>query len=198
MNLRTCLLAVCLLALACNAALAMNASESANMKALIPGTAVPDLTFPTTELTPAQAKDLGVAAGAPFKLDRVKADAVILVVYSMYCPFCQKEAPELVKLHEMIAQKGLADKVKLVGLGAGNSPFEVKVFREKFNIGFALFPDQDFTAYKALGQVGTPFYYLLKRSGAGFTVVGNQLGCVTSAQAYLDDALGRLGLGAGK
>ena len=90
------------------------------------------------------------------------------------------------------------DKVRLVGLGAGNSPFEVNVFREKFALTFPLLADPDFAAYKLLGQVGTPYYYVLKRKGEGFEVADGVLGCMASPEAFLKQALAKLGLGGGK
>lgn len=170
------------------------ASTSPDMKPLPVGQAFPDISF-AGPILDKEAKELGAGAnGKPFSLQQTKTQAVILVVFSMYCPFCQKEAPELNAMHALIKSKGLSGKIRLVGLGAGNSPFEVNVFREKFSTPFPLIPDQDFAAYKLLGQVGTPFYYVLKRQGNGFVIVDTQLGCVTSAEAFLNTALEKTGL----
>ena len=175
-------------------AFASGASTSPDMKPLPVGQVFPDVTF-AGPILENEARQLGAGAkGKPFSLQQSKAQAVILVVFSMYCPFCQKEAPELNTMNALIKSKGLSGKIKLVGLGAGNSPFEVSVFREKFSIPFPLIPDQDFAAYKLLGQVGTPFYYVLKRQGNGFVIVDTQLGCVTSAEAFLNTALEKTGL----
>lgn len=173
---------------------ASGATTSPDMKPLPVGQTFPDITF-AGPVTDKEAKELGAGAkGKPFTLQQTNTQAVILVVFSMYCPFCQKEAPELNKMHTLIKSKGLSGKIRLVGLGAGNSPFEVNVFREKFSTPFPLIPDQDFAAYKLLGQVGTPFYYVLKRQGDGFVIVDTQLGCVTSAEAFLKAALEKTGL----
>lgn len=194
MNVVAFLPLLALLLFASHDAFASGATTSADMKPLPVGQTFPEIRF-TGPLTDKEAKELGVGAGGkPFTLQQIKGQAVILVVFSMYCPFCQKEAPELNTMHTLIKSKGLSGKIRLVGLGAGNSPFEVNVFREKFSTPFPLIPDQDFTAYKQLGQVGTPFYYVLKRQGDGFVIVDTQLGCVTSAQAFLNGALEKTGL----
>jgi peroxiredoxin len=178
--------------------LAANASDSPAMKPLPIGQAFPDIAF-KGPLSATEAKDLGVdAADKTIRFSQLKTEAIILVVFSMYCPFCQKEGTELDKMHKLIGQKGLADKVKLVGLGAGNSAFEVNIYREKFGLGFPLFPDQDFEAYKALGQVGTPYYYILKRRGSEFIIVDEQLGCVASPGSFLDRVLEKTGMAKGK
>lgn len=191
-------LVLALSVLAHSQALAAQASESPFMKPLPAGQAFPDLTF-TDPISDKEAQDLGAGAGGkPVRLADVKAQAVIFVVYSMYCPFCQREAPELNKLHALIKSRGLSDNLKLVGMGAGNSPFEVNVFREKFSTPFTLLADQDFNAYKALGQVGTPYFYVLKRQGNGFVIADGQLGCMTSAEAFLDGVVEKTGLPKGK
>lgn len=198
MNTAALLLCALLTFLPASRAMAAGATLSADMKPLPVGQAFPDIVFPGP-ITPAEAGQLGLPPGdKPFKAADIKAQAVILVVFSMYCPFCQKDGPELAKLNSLIAARGLSNKLKLAGLGAGNSAFEVNVFREKFRISFPLIPDMDFSAYKALGQVGTPFYYILKRQGQGFVIVDSQLGCMTSPEAFLDGVLAKTGLGKGK
>lgn len=182
----------------CSHALAANASASPDMKPLPVGQAAPDVLL-SGPASPGEAAQLGVQASAKsFRLNDIKGDAVILVVFSMYCPFCQKEGPELDKMHKLIKDKGLADKLKLVGLGAGNSAYEVNVYREKFKLGFPLLADQDFAAHKAFGQVGTPFYYVLKRQGAGFVITEALLGCVPSPEAFVEGVIQKTGLGGGK
>lgn len=187
-----------LILLAHSQASAIEASLSASMKPIASGQAAPDVVFkgPITSL---EAADLGLPkSNTGFRLSEIRAKAIILVVFSMYCPHCQKEAPGLKKIHELIASKGMSGDLKLVGVGAGNSPFEVNVFREKFQLAFPLIPDQDFLAYKALGQVGTPYFYVLKRQGPGFVVVDGQLGRLNSPEAFLDEVLLKTGLGQGK
>jgi thiol-disulfide isomerase/thioredoxin len=83
---------------------------------------------------PAQVEEqkyLGVEGTGTFKLPKIRAQVIIIEVFSMYCPFCQKEAPNVNELFRAIDQdKDLQGKVKLIGIGAGNSPFEVDTFRK--------------------------------------------------------------------
>ncbi len=96
---------------------------------------------------------LGLKGTDTFTIPQIKADTVIIEIFSMYCPICQAEAPVVNELHRLIEKTpSLKGKVKLIGIGAGNSAFEVEVFRKKYNILFPLFPDEKFGIQKALSR----------------------------------------------
>ena len=108
----------------CTNATAMQASDNAASHPLPVGSLMPDLLL-RGELSPEHVKHLGLKGPAPRRLSEIKAETIILVAFSMYCPHCQREAPALNELHALIESRGLADNVKLIGVGIGNSDFEV-------------------------------------------------------------------------
>ncbi len=165
------------------------ASVAPDATPLAVGQTFPNVTLEGT-LTAEQAAWLGIPAGttAP-TLSQIKAQAVILEVFSMYCPHCQAEAPSVVALHKEIAARGLDGTLKLIGLGAGNSQSDVDIYRTKYTIPFPLFTDFDYVVHKACGEVGTPYFYVLARQGKNFVVVVSSLGRMDSPAAFLDQAI---------
>ncbi|MCG6931184.1 MAG: TlpA family protein disulfide reductase [Desulfofustis sp.] len=119
---------------------------------------LPDFELPIPE-EPGHANYLGVQniEGETFRITDIDADIVLIELFSMYCPFCQEEAPAVNELYQKMQALGTAGpNIKIVGIGASNSPFEVDHFRNTFDIEFPLFPDQDMSIYKALSGAGTP------------------------------------------
>jgi hypothetical protein len=131
---------------------------------------------------------LGLPGTDKFTLPRIKARVIVVELFSMYCPICQAEAENVNGLHRLIeSDAALKGKVKLVAIGAGNTPFEVNVFREKYSVPFAVVPDDNFLFRKASsGDLRTPTFVLLSRGGTkGLTVVETHVGRLGDVKQYL-------------
>jgi len=112
----------------------------------------------------ADGNSLNIKKNGPFVISEIPASYVLLEIFSMYCPICQGEAPMVNKVYDMIkSNPNLKDKVRVIGIGIGNTPFEVDVFRKKFDVNFPLFPDDNFALQKACSEpIRTPTFVGIK------------------------------------
>lgn len=142
---------------------------------------------------------LGIEEGAFFTIPQIKATVVIIEIFSMYCPYCQREAPEVNRLYTLIENDpALKGKIKLIGLGTGNTRFEVEVFRKNYTVPFPLVPDEDFTVHKGFGEARTP-YFIGIRINADRThqVFYSKLGGFGGAEEFLQLVVKSSGLNEG-
>ena len=151
------------------------------------GGVLPEIKIPV----PVNAADrsyLGLKSIGFFKIPQIKAKVVIIEIFSMYCPHCQREAPEINRLYNIIEDNtNLKNKIKLIGIGAGNSSFEVEVYKKKYNVPFPLFPDEDFSIHKCIGEVRTPYFLGVKINDDGtHRIFYSQLGKFKGAEPFLE------------
>jgi len=150
------------------------------------GGKLPEINLPAPSRLEEQ-QYLGVAGKAQFKLPEIQAELVIIEIFSMYCPHCQKEAPTINELYRIIEQdKALKGKIKLIGLGVGNTLFEVNTFRNAYTVPFPLLPDPDFMIHKAMGEVRTPYFIVIKNNKDGsHRVVYSKVGSIGDSHDFL-------------
>ena len=156
----------------------------AHAKPLTPGEKFPDIRL-EGKLNSEHLNYLGLQGDGPWNINNIATDYIIIEVYSMYCPHCQKEAPAVNSLYSLLNKSDEYGKVKLFGLAAGNSEFEVDFYRKKFSVRFPLFTDTDLNQHSDLGAPGTPHFFLLKKEGKSYRVVLSHEGPFESAEKFL-------------
>jgi peroxiredoxin len=135
-------------------------------------------------------------SGNSFKVNQIKAKVAIIQIYSMYCPYCQAEAPNVNRLYTSIENNpALKDKIKIIGIGAGNSKFETGIYKKKYTVAFPLIPDEDFKLHKFLGEVRTPYFIALILDGSNPPkVIYSKLGALENNDIFLAQIIKSAGL----
>ena len=151
------------------------------------GETLPSIQLPAPK-SPVEKSYLGLSREGFFTIPQIKARVVIIEIFSMYCPYCQKDAPGVNELYQLIEKDpDLKKDIKLIGIGAGNTPYEVGIYKKTYTVAFPLFSDQDFTIHKACGEVRTPYFIVVKINEDGsHRIVHSQLGEYPGPKPFLD------------
>ena len=102
------------------------------------------------------------------------------------------------ELYRDIEKKNLEDKIKMIGLGIGNTPAEVEYFRKKYEVPFPLFSDEDKAIYTALGKPRAPYFIGVRLNDQGSNkIFYSKLGALSTPEQFLALMLKLSGIGQG-
>jgi thiol-disulfide isomerase/thioredoxin len=130
------------------------------------------LSMPALELpVPESASDrsyLGITGTGAFKTTGIDARVLIIEFFDFYCPHCQATAPKMNEVYDDIEGRAdLRGRIKIIGIGVGDTPFEVSSFKEKFHVPFPLFADKGRSITKGIVIPGTPMFFAVKTNSSG-------------------------------
>ncbi len=109
---------------------------------------------------------LGLSGSGTFTVGQIKARLVIIEVFSFYCPHCQRMAAQINDLSRLIESRAdLKGKIKMIGIGAKNSAYEVEAYRDRYHVPFPLFADREMEITEKLGVQGTPTFFGVRVGG---------------------------------
>jgi thiol-disulfide isomerase/thioredoxin len=168
--------------------LAVAGSLTAASSPPVVGGTLPDIKLPIPKDSAGKNYlDLGFFGFGTFKIPEIKAKLVIIEIFSMYCPYCQGEAPNVNQLYAKIDDNpSLKGKIKIIGIGAGNTSYEVGTFKKKYNVPFPLFADGDYVIHKMVGEVRTPYFIGVKLNPNGsHQVIYSKLGALGGVDDFL-------------
>jgi thiol-disulfide isomerase/thioredoxin len=168
--------------------LAVVSSLTAASSPPVVGGTLPDIKLPIPkDSAEKNYLDLGFFGFGTFKIPEIKAKLVIIEIFSMYCPYCQGEAPNVNQLYAKIDDNpSLKGKIKIIGIGAGNTSYEVGTFKKKYNVPFPLFADGDYVIHKMVGEVRTPYFIGVKINPDGSNrVIYSKLGALGGVDDFL-------------
>lgn len=157
------------------------------------GSLFPDIAFAVPERSEDR-QYLKLTGKGTFTIQQIPVPLVIVQVFSMYCPHCQKDAPRTNELFRKLNDHPkLKDTVRLMGIGIGNSAYEVDFFRKTYNISFPLFPDGEFVIHKRIGEVRTPHFIVVQHTSKGAEIVYSRSGAIPNLDEFIDTIGRRLG-----
>jgi thiol-disulfide isomerase/thioredoxin len=150
----------------------------------------PGLAAQAAPAFPDLALDLS-AQNAAASLSRIPAQALLVVLVSYFCPPCHQEMPRLKELERRIRERGLAGRIRMVGLAAGDDQALVERFKDRHGgVPFALVPDPALAAHKRLGSPVVPTLYAVASSGGRLRLLSTHQGEFTEdPDAFLDRLL---------
>jgi peroxiredoxin len=140
----------------------LNAAPVAAEQPTIRGDVLASITLPVPQDQNAK-NYLGFTGDGSFTISQIKAQVVIIEIFNMYCNNCQREASRVNELYQAVDKDpNLKGTIKMIGIGVGNTPLEVEVFKKTYGVPFPLFPDEDYSIHKATGEVRTPYFIGVK------------------------------------
>jgi len=146
------------------------------------------------KMTVSEKEYLGLAKDEEFTIKDMTYDIFMIEFLNKFCSSCQKQAPVFNQLFQKIkSNPELKERVKVVGVGMGNTLYQLQKFREDRQITFPLIQDPDYVAHRAIGEPRTPFTVLLKKNEKGEPVLlYNHLGYMSSYDEILENIKGFL------
>ena len=105
------------------------------------------------------------AGGAGLDYRNSKAKVVVLNFFDMYCIHCQRDAKHVNEIYDRVQRGAHGSKVAFYGIGWGNSPVELEMYRKRYNVKYPLIADENKSISKRFGKVRTPLIIVLKRKG---------------------------------
>ena len=135
---------------------------------------------------------LGLSGEEEFKIGQIKAQAVLIHIFSSTCPHCKEEAPNTNLLFKTIEQNpGLKNKIKILGIGLRDSLPDIHQFKKEFDVPFPLFPDEDSSLGERLKITGTPTMIGVKLDDNGSSkILLRKAGSIGEIPWFIDFLIG--------
>ena len=87
--------------------------------------------------------------------------AVLLLFWTTWCPFCRKELKVLNGMYSGLA----ADGVEVLSVNVGETPSTVQNFVQDYNLVYRVLLDRDNRVAGLYGLIGVPTYILINKQG---------------------------------
>ena len=162
--------------------IANGAQKSKKPEAISAGETLPEFRLCRPDSAGVQ-KYLGLKTPNSFSLSQIPAKIILLEVFLLYCPVCQKQVPITNKLYTLFQQDpDLRNDVKVVGIAVQADPSKIGPYKEYLAPIFPIFPDPNLDIHKKLGEPKVPFFVVTTNSGK---VLSTHLGLIENIDELL-------------
>jgi len=130
------------------------------------GQRVAHLTF-SGALSPEDRAYLVLSRTGEFTLEDIKAQYVLIEIFSDTCPHCMMQAPVANHVFRLMEQdqRLRGGVMKMLGVGYYGTAAAMAKWRVKYQVPFPLLPDPKAQVGQALDIPGTPTYVVLDKQG---------------------------------
>jgi thiol-disulfide isomerase/thioredoxin len=129
---------------------------------------------------------VALEGGAPVALAELRGSPVLLNVWATWCKPCQKEMPDLQRLHASHGPRGL--RIVGVSVDEGGQEADVREFLRGYGVTYTNWLDPAEKVMNAFYTQGVPSTFLIGRDG---TLLWKHLGPLRSDDAELNRLLDR-------
>ncbi|MGJ8649637.1 MAG: peroxiredoxin family protein [Opitutaceae bacterium] len=117
---------------------------------------------------------LGLAADKThFQLGELEADLLVVMVFDMYCHVCHQSSENMQAVADRLQNDPNIKSVCILGLGRGDTDFEVQTFVKKLELEFTCVADRDKSVTDALGVRFTPSGFLFCRKTGEYRLLSS-------------------------
>ena len=109
--------------------------------------------------------------GQPVSLARYRGRIAVMNLWASWCPPCRAEMPDLQRLSNLYAARGLA----IIGVNEGESPSAARDFLLSVGVSAPALLDLDLSAGRANGVIGLPTTVFVRADG---TIEGRYVGAI--------------------
>ncbi len=132
-----------------------------------PGDPFPDLEFYGL-LEPGDYPKLGLGkTSGPFRLSEIPGRVLVLEFFNKACVPCQTHVRQVEAAYQEILERGLGERIRVLGVAAGNLPKYLGRYRKRRKLTYPITADPHFEQWRRIGDPGrTPFtLFLVRRDG---------------------------------
>ncbi len=123
-----------------------------------------------------------------FTVNSIETHVVIIEVLSIYCPHCQKNAPQVNSFYNSIKNN---DSVKLFGIASGNTAIELDIFTNKFDVRFPIFVDKEGIFAHKMSVKHTPHFIIaIRQPDDTFNIIFSESGGFDGVRQFIEDTPG--------